>query len=147
LPDGEKRFHGVILRFNHFLTKSRYLPILSGMRRKPGTLIPIEVSILEAGLGLRLRGQSSFHGFLIAKELKERQDSRLLTAHGTLYRALDRLERVGLLQSEWEDPLVAAAESRPRRRFYWVTTAGEAALAQNSSPAPIAGAVRRLAPS
>ena len=106
-----------------------YLPILRGMRRKAGTLIPIEVSIIEAGIALRLRGQVSFHGFMIARELKDRHEARLLTAHGTLYRALDRLERSGFLESEWEDPLVAAAENRPRRRFYWVTGAGEAALA------------------
>ncbi len=111
-----------------------YLPILRGMRRKAGSLIPIEVSILEAGIDLRLRGQVSFHGFLIAKELKDQAEARLLTSHGTLYRALDRLERSGFLESEWEDPLVAASENRPRRRFYWVTGAGEAALASASVP-------------
>ena len=118
------------------------------MRRKAGSLIPIEVSILEAGIELRLRGTESFHGFLIAKEIKDREEARLLTAHGTLYRALERLAQMGLLESEWEDPLVAAAESRPRRRFYWVTAAGETALARAASPAPaVVQAQRRLAPS
>jgi DNA-binding PadR family transcriptional regulator len=118
------------------------------MRRKPGSLIPIEVSILETGMELRRRGTKSFHGFLIAREIKDREEARLLTAHGTLYRALDRLAQMGLLESEWEDPLVAAAESRPRRRFYWVTAAGEAALAQKSGlPEVAASPVRRLAPS
>ena len=98
--------------------------------------MPLEVSILETGLDLRLRGSTSFHGFLIAKEIKDRQEARLLTAHGTLYRALDRLQRAGFLESEWEDPLVAASEGRPRRRFYWVTAAGEAALVRDPSPIP-----------
>src|SRR3990170_3067771 len=98
------------------------------MRRKNGSLVPLEVSILEAGLDLRVRGSTSFHGFLIAREIKDRQEARLLTAHGTLYRALDRLQRAGFLESEWEDPLVAASEGRPRRRFYRVTAVGEAAL-------------------
>jgi DNA-binding PadR family transcriptional regulator len=106
------------------------------MRRKAGTLVPLEISILEAGMELSLRGRPYFHVFLIASEIKEREDARLLTAHGTLYKALDRLEKAGFLASEWEDPVVAAGQNRPRRRFYRVTAAGEAALATARSPAP-----------
>ena len=98
------------------------------MRRKAGTLLPIELTILEAGIRLRMEGVAHFYGILIAREIKERQEARLLTAHGTLYKALDRLQRSGLLESEWEDPIVAAQANRPRRRLYWVTAAGEAAL-------------------
>jgi DNA-binding PadR family transcriptional regulator len=100
------------------------------MRRKPGALLPIELSILETAIALRVRGAKQFHGFMIASELKERQDARLLTAHGTLYKALDRMRKLGFLESEWEDPLLAAQEGRPRRRFYSVTAAGQAALVQ-----------------
>jgi hypothetical protein len=99
------------------------------VRRKPGTLIPLELSILEAGVEMAVRGQPYFHGFHIAKQVKEREDARLLTAHGTLYRALDRMQKAGLLESQWEDPALAAHESRPRRRLYKVTLTGEAALA------------------
>jgi DNA-binding PadR family transcriptional regulator len=97
-------------------------------RRKAGTLLPIELSILDSAIELRVRGAQFFHGFMIAREIKERDNARLLTAHGTLYKALDRMEKSGLLASEWEDPVVAAQEGRPRRRFYSVTAAGEAAL-------------------
>jgi DNA-binding PadR family transcriptional regulator len=118
------------------------------MRRKSGSLVPLEVSILETAIDLRLRGAGSFHGFLIAKEMKDRQDARLLTAHGTLYRALDRLQRSGFLESKWEDPLAAASEGRPRRRLYWITATGEAALAGDASLAPRAlQPQRRLASS
>ena len=108
------------------------------MRRKQGTLLPIELSILQAGIELAVRGASRFHGFLIAKEVKDREDAKLLTAHGTLYKALDRLQKAGMLESEWEDPLVAAHEGRPRRRLYHVTAAGEAALvkALQAEPKP-----------
>jgi DNA-binding PadR family transcriptional regulator len=99
------------------------------MRRKPGSLIPIEVSIIEAAAALAARGSSEFHGFVLAKEIRESEGARLLTAHGTLYRALDRMEKAGLLQSRWEDPTAAAAESRPRRRLYQLTAAAEKALA------------------
>lgn len=103
---------------------------MSGMRRKPGSLLPIELSILHTAIELRVRGAPLFHGFMIARELKQQSDARLLTAHGTLYKALDRLLRLGFLDSEWEDPVIAANEGRPRRRFYSVTAAGEAALAR-----------------
>lgn len=45
-----------------------------------------------------------------------------LTAHGTLYKALGRLEEFGLLTSRWED--AATAEGRPRRRLYELTSQG-----------------------
>ena len=72
---------------------------------------------------VRLRaGQASFHGFGLAQIMREQRGSRSLTAHGTLYKALSRLEQFGLLSSRWEDP--AAAEGRPRRRLYELTGRG-----------------------
>ena len=100
------------------------------MRRKEGALIPLEVSILEAAMDLRRRGVPEAHGFLLAKELREERHARRLTAYGTLYKALDRLERAGLLESRWEDPSIGADEGRPRRRFYRLMLAGEGALVQ-----------------
>ena len=118
------------------------------MRRKAGTLLPIEISILEAGIGMRLSGLAEFYGFLIAKEIREREAARLLTAHGTLYKALDRMEKAGLLASRWEDPLVAAEEHRPRRRLYEVTAVGEGALAKAQAATMRPPALERgLAPS
>ena len=46
-----------------------------------------------------------------------------MTAHGTLYKALSRLEAFGLLTSRWEDA-AEAAEGRPRRRLYELTGEG-----------------------
>ena len=99
------------------------------MRRKPGTLVPLEQAICLAARALQRRGVDSFHGFLIAKELKTLADSRRLTAHGTLYRALARLEKMGLLTSSWEDPQLAADAGRPRRRLYAITENGLKAAA------------------
>lgn len=110
------------------------------MRRRPGTLLPLETAIVAAGVRLQRDGTQEFHGFAIAKELTSQGDSRKLTAHGTLYKALDRLETAGLLESSWEDPDHAVAEGRPRRRLYRVTAAGAVALsrslADERSPAP-----------
>jgi len=61
--------------------------------------------------------------------MREHGGSRSLTAHGTLYKALGRLEEFGLLTSRWED--AAAAEGRPRRRLYELTPRG-ARVAQQS---------------
>lgn len=49
---------------------------------------------------------------------------------GTVYPALSRLERDGLLSSNWEDERRAHADGRPARRYYRVTAPGVAALAQ-----------------
>lgn len=98
-------------------------------RRRPGTLIAIEVDILEAGLALRRAEVAEFHGFELARHLADGAEGRRLTAHGTLYKALGRLEDRELLTSSWEDPDVAVDAGRPRRRLYRVTGAGERALA------------------
>jgi PadR family transcriptional regulator len=98
------------------------------MRRKPGELVPLEIAICTCAADLLIRGTREFHGYEIAKRLGDVADQRLLTAYGTLYRALSRLESMGLLQSRWEDPDVPARENRPGRRLYTLTSAGEAAL-------------------
>ena len=98
------------------------------VRRKEGALVPLEISILETGVDLARRGVPEAHGFLFAREMRDRHGARRLTAYGTLYKALDRLERGGHLASRWEDPMVAAEEGRPRRRFYHLTVVGERAL-------------------
>lgn len=119
------------------------------VRRKAGTLLPLEISILETAVGLRRRGEEEFHGFAVAKELAEREKARTLTAHGTLYKALERMQRAGLLESRWEDPHAAAAEGRPRRRLYRVTGLGEQAFAVSDAVrrAPAIQARGGLAPS
>lgn len=49
---------------------------------------------------------------------------------GTVYPALTRMERAGLLVSDWEDVQLARAEKRPPRRNYWITRVGLATLNQ-----------------
>ena len=108
--------------------------------------MPLELAICAAAVTLRLRGTDRFHGYLIARELKDTSDTRLLTAYGTLYRALGRLEQMGLVASEWEDPQIPADENRPRRRLYTITEDGQKAVADaaRTSRAPIAS--RRPSP-
>lgn len=98
------------------------------MQRKAGTLTPLEVQILETGIDFATSGQQEFHGFLLAKRMKERQGALFRTAYGPLYKALDRMSENGLLESRWEDPEAATMERRPRRCLYRVTAVGQAAL-------------------
>jgi PadR family transcriptional regulator, regulatory protein PadR len=116
------------------LTIGRYLPILVGVsRRKSGTLLPLEREILAVALR---SGRPAFHGFGLAQAMREQSGSRALTGHGTLYKALGRLEEFGMLSSSWED--AEAAEGRPRRRLYELTAEG-ARVAGEAIEAPRAG--------
>lgn len=114
-------------------------------RRTAGTLLPIETEILGAALAMRRAGHAGFHGFGLAQTMREQRGSRALTAHGTLYKALARLEQFGMLTSRWEDP--DAAQGRPRRRLYELTGPGaEAADRALAAPAAPAAPRRRVAP-
>lgn len=115
-------------------------------RRKPGTLLPLETEILEVALSMRRSGHAAFHGFGLARTMREQSGSRALTGHGTLYKALGRLEDLGLLASRWEDP--AAVEGRPRRRLYELTGQGTlvAQQARIDFAAQAIGRSRRIAP-
>jgi PadR family transcriptional regulator, regulatory protein PadR len=52
---------------------------------------------------------------------------------GTVYPALSRLERDGLVKSAWESEPEAHAEGRPARRYYQLTAPGVKALADATS--------------
>jgi PadR family transcriptional regulator, regulatory protein PadR len=111
-------------------------------RRKAGSLLPLELEILETALAMRRAGQAELHGFGLAGTMREHGASRSLTAHGTLYKALNRLEEFGLLTSRWEDA-AQVVEGRPRRRLYELT--GEGARAARRARAEHAAAPPRVA--
>jgi DNA-binding PadR family transcriptional regulator len=97
------------------------------MRRRANTLVPLEVAILEGSVEFVRSGEGEFHGYAMARALRDEAGARQLTGHGTLYRALERLEKLGFLASRWEDPAVAAWEQRPLRRLYHITATGQQA--------------------
>jgi PadR family transcriptional regulator, regulatory protein PadR len=47
---------------------------------------------------------------------------------GTVYPAMRRLERDGLIRSHWESQSIADAGQRPPRKYYKVTRSGKATL-------------------
>ena len=112
-------------------------------RRKPGTLVALETEILEAALAMLRAGHGTFHGFGLAHAMREHGGSRALTGHGTLYKALGRLEEFGMLASRWED--ADAAEGRPRRRLYELTGKG-VQVAEQARAETATGRAPRVAP-
>jgi transcriptional regulator len=63
------------------------------------------------------------HGYAIIASLRERSGGTFDLPEGTVYPALHRLERDGLVDSEWD------ASAARRRRVYRLTAAGARALA------------------
>jgi PadR family transcriptional regulator len=49
-------------------------------------------------------------------------------ASGTVYPALGRLERGGMVTAAWEDPVVSRESGRPARKYYALTSKGREAL-------------------
>ncbi|MGD2061156.1 MAG: helix-turn-helix transcriptional regulator [Acidimicrobiia bacterium] len=64
------------------------------------------------------------HGYSIIEELKTRSDDQFDLPEGTVYPALHRLEKAGLLESDWTEV------NGRRRRTYRVTKRGRAALGE-----------------
>jgi DNA-binding PadR family transcriptional regulator len=61
------------------------------------------------------------HGYAVIEALKARSGGRLALPEGTVYPALHRLERSGMLASAWSD-------AGRRRRIYRLTRSGEREL-------------------
>jgi PadR family transcriptional regulator, regulatory protein PadR len=86
--------------------------------RLKGHLDLLLLSVLSAGPA---------HGYVIITKLRERSGGAFDLPEGTVYPALHRLEKAGLLGSSWTE-----AEGRPRR-VYGLTTKGAAALADGTT--------------
>ena len=72
-------------------------------------------------LGILKQGRS--YGYLIISKIKELSNGKLEWSDGMLYPVLHRLEKEGLIQSEW----VVSNGSRPRK-YYDITEKGKKAL-------------------
>jgi DNA-binding PadR family transcriptional regulator len=56
---------------------------------------------------------------------------------GTVYPAVRRLERDGLIRSQWEKQSIADAEQRPARKYYKLTRDGRAVLEASQKRYPL----------
>ena len=66
----------------------------------------------------------SLHGHGIATSIQRTSGEELLVDHGSLYPALQRLERAGLIASDW-----GVSDNNRRARYYTITRAGRKRLA------------------
>lgn len=89
-----------------------------GKRREQlkGHLDLLLLAVLESGAD---------HGYAIIASLKQRSGGEFDLPEGTVYPALHRLEREGLIRSEWE------SGGPRRRRVYALNAPGVAALAES----------------
>ena len=65
------------------------------------------------------------HGYAVIEALRAGSDGTLDLPTGTVYPALHRLERAGLIESDWQ------TVGGRRRRAYRLTAAGRAALGEH----------------
>lgn len=77
---------------------------------------------------LRTLASGEKHGWGIAQRLQQVSEDVLRVNQGSLYPALYRLEQQGLIASSWGD-----SEHNRRARFYRLTKAGEAQLAEETA--------------
>ena len=77
---------------------------------------------------LFLIGQKPMYGYQIIRELEGRSQGYFKYKEGTLYPALHRLERAGLLKARWQ-----SASSGRQRRYYHITEKGHAILVERRS--------------
>ena len=77
---------------------------------------------------LCLVGQQPMYGYQILKELERRSQGYFKFKEGTLYPALHRLEKAGLITGRWQ-----TLPSGRQRRYYYITDKGHHLLAVKRS--------------
>ena len=82
-------------------------------------LEPRDMGLLMLGL----IAQREMYGYELVAELRRQTDAVVDLPEGTVYPALRRLERQGLITGRWVEMAYA-----PRRRYYALTEDGERAL-------------------
>ncbi len=80
-----------------------------------------------AVMTLRLLAEKPMYGYQIVKELQTRSEGYFDLEQGTLYPALHRLEKDGLVSSQWE-----VVEDGPSRKYYTITEAGRTELEKSA---------------
>lgn len=77
---------------------------------------------------LCLVAQQPMYGYQIIKELERRSQGYFKFKEGTLYPALHRLEKAGLVVGKWQ-----MLPSGRQRRYYYITEKGRRALEERMS--------------
>jgi len=91
---------------------------------KPTDLVQGTVDLLI----LKTIALEPMHGWAIAQRIRQLSDDILQVQQGSLYPALQRLEKQGWITADW-----GASENNRRARFYRLTKAGQKRLRQEEA--------------
>lgn len=86
------------------------------------------VAASSRGLVLSILAQGPNYGYAIIQRVRELSEEELQWTDGMLYPVLHRLEKEGLIKSEWQK-----AESGRERKYYSLTNSGRKAKEQERS--------------
>ncbi|MEZ4455346.1 MAG: PadR family transcriptional regulator [Gemmatimonadales bacterium] len=76
-------------------------------------------------LVLQTLSQGSLHGYAIGQQIEQLSDSVLSAEQGSLYPALERLQKKGWVRSKW-----GITPTGRRARYYTITAAGRTQLGE-----------------
>ena len=79
-------------------------------------------------LVLRTLASGAMHGYGVATAVHQRTGGDLAVEDAALYQALHRLERKGLIESEW-----GLSENNRRAKYYQLTPAGRTQLSAEAT--------------
>ena len=97
----------------------------------PGTLDMLILHSLTLG---------SMHGYAIAQHIGRLSEDVLRVEQGSLYPALDRLQRQGWVKSEWRE-----SPTKRQARYYTLTASGKKQLGEELSRYDrVSGAIARV---
>ncbi len=85
----------------------------------PGTLDMLVLKTLSLG---------TLHGYAIAQHIERLSEDVLRVEQGSLYPALERLQRAGLITSKW-----GTSPTGRRARYYTITASGRKRLGEEVS--------------
>ena len=106
------------------------------MAKDNAALLPGTLDMLV----LRTLSVTSLHGYAIAQHIERLSDSVLRVDQGSLYPALERLQRTGWVTSKW-----GRTTTGRRARFYTITAAGRKQLGEEiSSFERVLGAIQAV---
>lgn len=91
----------------------------------------LDVALLRGTLDLLILKALSWgprHGYAVADWIEQATGAELLIGEGTLYPALHRLERQGLVEAEW-----GVSENNRQAKFYRLSRSGRARLMTGTS--------------
>ena len=109
------------------------------MGKKPGEKLELLQGTLDM-MVLRTLAMAPANGYEIARAIERLSDDVLAIDHGSLYPALQRLEKSGVIGGKWE-----TSSTNRRARYYRLSAAGRKRLAvEQSKWEQMAAAITRV---